>query len=424
MSTDNGRYRTGYDVLGPVFAAFAQRLLLRARSDGVRRLAFVARDGEFLKTVVVTLIERLQLREPPILDYVYLSRVSTSLPQYTRLDDAALHEVLLIRTGSQDVATILRFFGLDAGDFRDELLRHGLHAGARIANAAAFRSFASDASVMQKIEAESRRQKGLLGDYLRQHELLSPGSALVDVGWRGSIPAALDRAFAPSPPLRCYYLGYWHELGCRPDADHLVEGLLADFRKGRGIIEGAVYYAAFLIEAICRSAEGTVIGYQRRDGGDVVPVLAEESEQREVERAGERWREPIRRGIVDYIHDHAEHYRGAAAVPRIRRDAQRRLFRLAFFPTDEQIAACSPLSHTEGHAESHWRTLVDPVRPSPLAFRRWLGGLSSPWRGGYIMATGGSALAWMYVASESLLLALPRLRNAIRKLALVLARTS
>ena len=98
---------------------------------------------------------------------------------------------------------------------------------------------------------------------------------------------------------------------------------------------------------------------------------------------------------------------------------------LAFFPTGDEIEAVSGLAHTEGHVTSWSRPLIDAERPSPVfSPRRWLGGLTSPWRSGYVMATGGRVLASLFVALESLLVAFPWLRKRLRKAALASARIS
>jgi hypothetical protein len=411
----NERYRLGHDVLGPVFAAFAQLLLARAKRDGITRLAFVARDGQFLRDVVAL------FDDAPQLDYVYFSRISTSLPRQRNWDDESVAEAAFIRAGAADVASLLAYYGVDVSAFASELQTHRLTPDAPLHGSAAVRSLLRDPAFVQRMETERMKQKELLRDYLRQHRLFDdPQTALVDLGWRGSIPHALHEAFADDPeyrPLRSYYFAYWHELGCHPFDGERMTGLLADARGPRTLREGAAYYAAILLESICRAPHGTVLGYERDADGIVTPILAGDSPQREVERAGEAWREPIRQGILDYVSRHRDR-----AV--MRREAQTQLFRLAFFPTASELAAVAGLAHTEGHASAWSRPLIDAQRPSPVRVRRWLGGLTSPWRAGYVMATGGRPLAWMFVAVESLLVAMPWLRRGLRKLALTIARPS
>jgi preprotein translocase subunit Sec61beta len=425
--TDN-LHRFGYDVLGPVFAAFGRLLLGQAERDGVTRLVFVARDGDFLRDVTVRLVDRLRFPSPPTLDYVHLSRLSTILPRYPHFRDAVFAEAdSLFGARQTDVAGLLRYFDIDANAVSTVLRRHGMSSTTELKSPAAVFPLLEDSEFVAIVETERIRQRELLGEYLDATGLLSdPRSSLVDVGWRGSIAKALTTAFAErlqGHRLRAYYLGYWDERSRKPILDPSVYGLLSDYRRSRTVVEGSAYYAAYILEAICRAPHGTVLGLRRDPHGVVIPVLAGESRHRDVERAGERWREPIRAGILEFIEAHADRYLQGDS-DRVRRDAQRRLFRLAFFPTQGEIQAVSGLAHTEGHAPDWARPLIDPVRPSPLRSpRRWLAGLASPWRSGYVMATGGLPLALTFIAVESLLLAFPSIRRGMRKLALAVSRS-
>jgi hypothetical protein len=134
---------------------------------------------------------------------------------------------------------------------------------------------------------------------------------------------------------------------------------------------------------------------------------------------------PIRHGILDYIEANAASLALAVVDPeRLRNEMQRRLLRLAFYPTREEIAAAGRLRHTEGHAE-HWsRPLINDVRPSPFRHpHQWLTGLSSPWRSGYVMATGGRLLASIFISIETLLIVLPAsFRRRFRHFALTISQ--
>ena len=404
----NERHRLGYDVLGPVFAAFARLLLDQAKRDGITRLAFIARDGDLLREVT----EALRSADTPALDYVHFSRISTSLAA----DTISIGEVTAIRAGTLTIADLLAYYALDAASF--DLAKHGLQRSSPIDEC---RVFLSDPAFLQQVREARESQRRLLSDYLQQQRLDDPRTALVDLGWRGSIQHALHQAFPETRAMRCYNLAYWHELGCRPFPEGVRTGILSDCRRARTVFEGAAYYISILLEAICRAPHGTVVGYHRGDDGVVRPVLAGDSLQRRTERGGEEWREPIRRGILDYVTQHAEEYRHGTR--RMRRAAQRRLFRLAFFPTRNERDAVSGLAHTEGHTTDWSRPLIDDDRPSPLLSpRRWLGGLTSPWRSGYVMATGGFPLALSFVVMESLLVAFPSLRRGLRRAALATAR--
>jgi hypothetical protein len=422
-SLRSARYRLGKQVIGPALAAFTYLLLVSARRDGITRLAFVARDGEFLLRVTEEISRHLPW-SPPELDYIYLSRISTALPSQPDFGFPSLQEAWKIQAGKPSVRSLLGYFGLDAGAMTAELSCHGLTAETTDPTPEMLSSFTNDPRVTHWIDTERRRQAQLLQCYLEQHMVLDNAScALVDIGWRGSIPSALAKAFpciCDRVPLRGYNLGYWHDTGTFPSGACNIVGLLSDYRRTRNVVEAAPHYVAFVLEAICRAGHGTVVGYRREEGGAVVPILADGATQREAELAGEDWRKPIREGVLEYVKAHRFSFPGEMSKEKdVRLEAQKSLLRLAFFPTADEIDAISRLVHTEGHYPDWSRPLIDPIRPSPFRSpRRWLLGLSSPWRSGYVAATGGALFSIAFILVESILIAAPvKIRRAAERIA-------
>lgn len=392
--------------LGPLFAAFADSLLKAAKRDGIRRLAFIARDGDFLRKVTAAWITRLGIPDPPSLEYVYLSRISTSLPQYERFGERVLSEASVALAATMDVSAFLGYYGLAAATYAADLQRHGLGLQDELRDVRVLRPLLADDVFLSKVNREAEQKRALLGDYLRQQNLLDdPQCALVDLGWRGSIPIAISRTF--NRPLRAYHLAYWNESGDVPPPSVRIDGLLGDSQLRRDLHSAAPYYGAFILESVCRAPHGIVRGYIRNADGSIAPMLDEH---------GERVPEEIRADVLEFLAHCDPH-------SDLRAEARRRMFRLAFFPTSEQIEEVEELRHTEGFAKGWSRPLIAADRVSPLRSpRRWLAGLTSPWRAGYVRATGGPVLAWMFLALESVLIRLPRLRPWLRNTALRLAR--
>jgi hypothetical protein len=108
---------------------------------------------------------------------------------------------------------------------------------------------------------------------------------------------------------------------------------------------------------------------------------------------------------------------GESGEKRLRRRVQRRMLRLAFFPRAWELEAVAAMVHTESHAEDWSQPLVSPVRVHPWRSpRRWMEGLSSPWRSGYVAATGGYPFALAFFCLETILTASPpSLRRRLRE---------
>jgi hypothetical protein len=418
-------HRLGREVLGPAFATFAHLLLERAAQQGITRLAFVARDGDFLRDVTRIFADSSNTTSVPTLDYLYMSRASSMCLQYDSFQDALEGEANeIFGARHADVGALLRYVGLDPETLAPLLAAHQLATSTPASSLRTARDLFRQPALLEALDTWLADQRRLVEAYLHSSGLLNDSNAaMVDLGWRGSIPDALNRAQRTSSAqiLSTFYLGYWDDRRPFRTVTGEIEGIVGDIRRGRNVVEGSVFYIAYLLEAICRAPHGTVLRFHLDSGGVVKPVLATGTNHREIEIAGERWREPIREGIREFVSTNAARYR-VMAPSSARRDAQRRLFRLAFFPTRAEIAAVEELSHTEGHAPSWSTPLLHAQRPSPYRSpRAWLSGLASPWRSGYVKATGGVPFALAYVVAESILLTFPRLRHGLRRTALVIA---
>lgn len=404
---DDARYRFGRQTLGPIFAAFARLLLARARDEGVRRLVFVARDGEFLRLVVQTWLD--ERPEPMALEDLRASRRATNLMRGP-VDIDALREALSVRAGSPDAGAALRGAGIELDGLPSALLAQLPPAGQRWDEPAMQRLLA-DAVFNQAVQQQRERVRRRLARYLAQQRLVGERDvALVDIGWRGSIVANLQAVLpASAPPLRAFQLGLWSEQGAEglPRTAAQLEGVLGDVRRGRNRFEAAAFRLALVLEAVCREAVAPVSGYREDASGWVSPFGDAEPPQHE--RANAAWREPIRRGVLDAVIEQARSgpREPPGSAESLRREAQVRMRRLAFHPTAAELAACRGLLHSESHQPGWSSPLVgEPVRPW-RSIRGWVAGLTAPWRAGYVAASAGWPGAWMFDALDRTLLALP-----------------
>lgn len=401
--TQDAAFVLGYSTLGPVLAAFAQLLLAQARACGWDRLAFVSRDGDLLREAVSRFVQAGPTGRPPQLSYVHFSRRATALPAARRVDAAALRAQQRIRAPGSLMDRVLDYHGIAKATLPADLAARlqGANAGAAL----------GDARLMAWVDREAKEQTELLAAYLQQQGLAAAtGLALVDVGWRGTIQAALNRTFAGDPsfrPLPAAYLGLWGGADDPPTAGAMSIGLLGDWRRGRHLLEAAPWHLALVLESVCRARHGTVLGYRRAADGGVQPVHAEQGPARRREQEQEAVTCRIREGILAAIDVCARLPMAAPRLqPGLRRQAQWRLLRLAFFPRRSELQVLATLVHTESHVSDWSPALVSPDRPSPWRTpRRWLAGLASPWRGGYVAATGGWGLSLVYFGIEAVLAA-------------------
>lgn len=410
--SDSAAYRLGYRELSGAFTCFSHLLLRHGRQRGSRHMAFVARDGDLLMRCTARLIERLGDNDQPTLSYVNISRRTSFLPALGTIDAEMLGAAFEVRGNRARLSEALAYLGMSLAPIAPVLARLAIDPEKSDASSEAISTLVADEQFQLAVRRESDRQRALLAAYLKQ-ENIGTGAAtlLVDIGWRGSILTNLQQAFsresAFEPPAGAF-LGLWSEGKALPEFPAGTIGLLADIRRRRNALEASPWFAAFLLEAVCRANEGTTIGYEIL-GNKVAPILAGDSESRKSEEKATPIVAEIRRGILDFIEEHGTESRWlTASDDMLRRRAQNSLLRLACFPQAQNLAIGARLVHTEGHTPDWWIHLVDPVGANPVLHpRRWLAGLASPWRTGYIHHTGGPILAAGFLILESLLLACP-----------------
>lgn len=410
-------YEFGHATLGPIFAAFALLLIREAERRKLRRLAFVARDGDLLREATRRLLQHFPLPVVPEMTYVHLSRRATALPALEAMNAAAIEAAAAVRAGPLTLGMLLAFHGLDACRLLNRIERHGLGLDTRISSPSRLSDLFADEAFQAEIATSIAKQKGLLSGYLAEHDLQAGSpTSLVDIGWRGSIQNNLSKTFHGK--LTGLYFGLWSENNSTASFPATAVGIICDQRRGRGLREGAAWYAAHLLEAICRAPEGTTLSYREVDGR-VMPMLATDASRgAEIESA--ETANDVRTGILDRIEELAKD-RSWSCQPddQVRRTAQDSLFRLAFFPSPAAIAIGKNLVHTEGHAGGWSAPLIasGPHR-SLTSPRQWLAGLASPWRAGYVCATGGAVAARLFAWTESALGHFPpRTRRQLASLA-------
>lgn len=418
----------GLDSLGSIFAAWSHLMLRSARRRRLRRIYFVARDGHLLQQVAAELLAATARRDEFEICYLHLSRRATQLAAHPVLDVADAREGMAIRAGERTLLSVLAYHGIPAeacGPLLDSL---GTTTDIKLQSPEHCASLLDTHAARDFLAVHSSTQRQAVVDYLDTSGVLrDENSALIDIGWRGSIQRNLARILTTNGHRRLpawMYLGLWRDDGDATKLPVDAEGLLGDLRRGRTLRESAPWQAAFLLEATCRKDEGSVLRFVLSNGRGMPELAPANSPARLAERQSEPLSEALRKGILDYIVSSAAATRWERLDDAaLRHEAQDQLLRLAFHPTAAEIALGEALVHTESHAPNWSTPLVLPRVAGPLAAPgQWLAGLASPWRGAYVKASGGWPLALAYRGLESLLVRMPpELRIAVRRAALVLA---
>jgi FMN phosphatase YigB (HAD superfamily) len=419
----------GRGILGQAIASALPILRSRLEALSPDLVLYVARDGELL----LQLMDAAGLQPSCRVAYALLSRRSTLAASLHVLDQATAIELLTVRRSNRGLLTLFGGLGMDQKHFAS----HALSAGftsleepiVEPARDQRLDRLLRSISFQERFVAETARQRELLRGYLADLGYFDARRVvLIDLGWRGSIQDALDRAFTGDPAmpeLYGLYLGLWDEgLVGSPRSQARRQGVLSDRRRGQHLLEAALPELGLALEPIFRARHGTVLGY-RQEGATVRAVLEEATDlARSFERQAEGLSDRIRQGVLEGIRAESPFLPSASSC-RDLRIAQFRLARLAYFPSrlERRLLGCLPV--TEG-ADSAWAlpaVLCGSSEGPPgllNRLRRWCVGLESPWRAGYVAETLGLPGSLLYVLAQMGWLAIPSgwkraLRSAIQR---------
>ena len=266
---DPGLLSIECSVAGPTIFACTAWALAAARADGIRRLYFVARDGEILLRSALIIQERLGVAPDVECRYLYGSRLAWHMAaSHIGGWEQAAKDLLNTESG-QSLRTMLRLFQLSDEESRaiadavlppgasidDQLDECSSQVAERLAQLPLLRSLWTERS------AAAHRNTLL---YLRQEGLLTKESVgLVDIGWLGRASGALAAiAEGEGSSVRCYFAGGLAGAGSTAaptdSRAYLVDNRGIDLPDLTGMVH--------LLETFCSGTEGSAVGYEEVEG--------------------------------------------------------------------------------------------------------------------------------------------------------------
>jgi FMN phosphatase YigB (HAD superfamily) len=290
----------GYMVAGPLCVAFVQWLLARARTDGVARLFFLAREGQFLKQVFDRLTDGAS--NAPASEYLVVSRRAVNVPAISTLADVlAIAEAYYGPHSLEDY--LLERFGLVLSpDELKALFKRGLWSPGRpvmIRNEDISHLEPLLEALLPLILRQGRRERPGLLAYLAQQLLVDDGScAVVDIGYSGTIQRRLNTLLGGGVH------GYYMAADVRTEALSLAFNVRAEgcfhHRSALGDAAPIFVLRSFLAEKLLSSDDAQVIRYLLGDNGVLAPefrsLSQEELDTREI-------RTQVRSGAMEFVDD-------------------------------------------------------------------------------------------------------------------------
>jgi hypothetical protein len=273
--------RLGTQVIGPSMVAFL--LWIRDQCDelGIRRIEFLARDGELPFQMAQEMPEDYWDRFD--LGYLHCGRRSWSLAAapligVRRWVDAGIADdssFLLHSATSIPFSSLLDRCGLDIGDLPATTELSNLSRGAMLDREGAdeWCRVLGTGDLDAAIEAAAQTPMQLVLDFLEQQELGTESIALVDVGWRGQqawLMSALIKEVTGCEPMHLHFGG--HRVVRELEDSYRVRRFAFDDEPPKNQFASPVA----CVEMFLASGKARLVGYERRDDGRVEEVFEDD----------------------------------------------------------------------------------------------------------------------------------------------------
>lgn len=258
-------------VLGPAVAEYCRWLVAECRRQQITHIAPLMREAALFTPLLSDIIARTGggIRVTPL----FVSRQALLPLELAEIDGASARHLL----GTRPHLPWDRLLTLAGGSVPDDLAPWtGLTLEQLLATPAAGPVLAlfDDPALREAAAVQAAQTRQLLLDYL--DPLLGPDPvALVDLGARGSTPAALVRLL-PDGRRRCrLFLAYAVADIAGPLADGIVLQVYAGQDAAGQTLGRILYRSPQILERALTGLHGTTLGHVRTPEGQVAPVLAD-----------------------------------------------------------------------------------------------------------------------------------------------------
>lgn len=360
--------RVAADVAGPVLAGFVAWVLDRARRQGLRRLWFVARDGQIMHAVARELLGD---SPGPECRYLYGSRQAWFLAGLTSFEPSEV-EWLFIPGHCARPASIAARLDCTPGEIEAAASRSPgpgfWQAPLPPERAGELLALLETRGVRELVEAKAAAAREMLAAYLVQ-EGVADGEpvTLVDVGWTLKAQRALGlalKACGLDCPVSGLYLGLSQSaLTAAQAGPYQAYFLERDRWFDADEPMNFLFRNANLVEQVLTAAtHGQTVGYARNGEGRMVPVLRPDARSRDELAAVEQ----VQARVLAFARQAAD--MGAFALPGVVFDLSLGAVR-SFFSQPEPELAAAVAGHPvfDDQNESRRRPLARPVSPALLA---------------------------------------------------------
>lgn len=252
----------GAEDVSLFFYGFVQNLAEEAMAQGIQKIYFFTREGEFYKEIYDAMAA-VSKRPYPKSYLLEVSRLATFMPSLREISTKELMR-LWNQYSIQSMQALFTSLGVELEAVRGYLARHEIPPEEVITypwQDKRVQALFADEEFLDCMEAERDGKRELLRSYCEERDLCGAEEkiAIVDIGWRGTIQDNLCYLF-PKTKMLGFYIGLIPFLNEQP-ANAEKRGYIDAFRSARALMTVSTPF-----EMICNSPNGSTVGYRREDG--------------------------------------------------------------------------------------------------------------------------------------------------------------
>jgi FMN phosphatase YigB (HAD superfamily) len=350
-------------IAGPLLFGYVYWILFTAREMGIRRLYFLARDGQILLQIARRICAHYALGLD--LKYLYASRRAWFLPSMA-LGSSRDRAHAILSDDTATIAGLLQSLQISPAEVRPTLLQAGFpeEMWTRSVDATRLRQVLSAPPFAPIILERSRQGLESCMEYFRSQGVLDDTPhAIVDIGWKGRLQAALARiqrvANVPNPTG--FYLG----LRERPDVSAAGPAHVYFDGPAAGMLNPS------LVELFSAADHGSTLGYERQPDGKPGPVLGQ------ADAAALDWGIPLLQdGINAFAAEMLDALQvldemPARVVAGLRRGALPAVQRLVCRPSLEEAAVLGTFPHAAGQFHQDLTELAPHISIATVLQALW-----------------------------------------------------
>lgn len=279
-------WQTASDVMGPVLFSFVYWCLVEAKKRNITRLYFIARDGQILHKIAISICKiwgyEIDCR------YLYGSRQAIKFPSITELNAYELDWIFQFKEGSLSVNSICERVNINPLQIKDMLVWHGFlqkdwQTELTILDRDKLRKvFQNEQEISSLILATVKSYREAAIGYFAQEGMLDDISyGFVDLGWTGSVLKALGdllrgENLQPNNEIQGFYFALKQRVDLPSESltAYYYDNLNPKFKRL------LVCQSSELFEALVAADHGSTVKYERQNGR-YIPILRN-SENKEI----------------------------------------------------------------------------------------------------------------------------------------------